>query len=347
MGTRKVPFTIMIKNNKHTITEDDNGLSSRFKDSARQRIPHHTKQTALGLLMAIFVLLMTGCQGYGVQMKRVRQAQSAQALARRFDASQAVDQDALFQEEKQLKLQEEVGQGGQVLAASSGPTILLDHSEANGKIEPSVSETTQEATLQTAPATLQPVNSLEEAPTEAPEPLQYVEPTAETPIEAPVAEVPTEPIYTEPEAASEAPNLTEAPTVTEAQTTPPTTQVVTDWASFAGVSALNTAPEFSGTFSQWIASQTLPVFLDFRQEGCHNCDIAEPMVRELAAAYNGKIIFLVVDLSRGGVITPPLMSQSLQVTPTFVTYKNGAVVSLQENLTDRASISSMVATLLQ
>eukprot|EP00457_Paulinella_chromatophora_P005653 gb/GEZN01005670.1/.p1 GENE.gb/GEZN01005670.1/~~gb/GEZN01005670.1/.p1 ORF type:complete len:522 (+),score=71.92 gb/GEZN01005670.1/:70-1635(+) len=65
------------------------------------------------------------------------------------------------------------------------------------------------------------------------------------------------------------------------------------------------------------------VVVDYTMPGCGPCVRMAPVVKELAASYQGKVVFIKVDLSTG---RPICMQQGVQAFPTFEFYRSGTLL---------------------
>ena len=140
-----------------------------------------------------------------------------------------------------------------------------------------------------------------------------------TPEGGDFASLPTEPI---PVDAGEV-NPVVTPEVTPEPTpapTPETTPVPTEAAvQLPGVTIHNSSHPLEKDLSAWLKKSALPVLIDVSQDGCPPCVQAEPVIRQLAAKYDGRLIVMTINVSQyfGSM---PFYPTS---TPTFAVFVGG------------------------
>ena len=97
------------------------------------------------------------------------------------------------------------------------------------------------------------------------------------------------------------------------------------------------------TFEREILKSETPVLIDFWAEWCQPCRIIAPIVKELAASYDGKvkIVKMNIDENPG---TPG--RYGVRAIPTVLAFKNGAVVGQLTGAVPRSKFEDLVQKLL-
>ncbi len=97
------------------------------------------------------------------------------------------------------------------------------------------------------------------------------------------------------------------------------------------------------SFDSEIMGSDIPVMLDFGAEWCGPCKMVDPVVEELAAAYDGKIKFARMDVDNNRE-TP--VKLGIRNIPTFIFVKNGEVVNTIIGAYPKSSIEAELKKLL-
>ncbi len=92
------------------------------------------------------------------------------------------------------------------------------------------------------------------------------------------------------------------------------------------------------SFDQALASGK-PVLVDFWATWCGPCRMMAPVIDELAAYYDGKVIVGKVDVDEEGDIAQQYGIMSI---PTLILFKNGKAVSQQVGARPKAEVAQMI-----
>lgn len=76
-------------------------------------------------------------------------------------------------------------------------------------------------------------------------------------------------------------------------------------------------------FKKVVLESPIPVFVDFYAEWCGPCKMMAPFVDEYAEKYAGKVLVLKLNVDEA---MDTAQEYGVQSIPTFVSFKNGAVV---------------------
>jgi len=94
---------------------------------------------------------------------------------------------------------------------------------------------------------------------------------------------------------------------------------------------------------QEVLSQEKPVVIDFWAEWCGPCRMVAPIVDELAAEYEGRVVIGKCDVEENDDIT---MKYGVRNIPTIVFIKNGEVVDKQVGAATKDALKTKIENLL-
>lgn len=94
---------------------------------------------------------------------------------------------------------------------------------------------------------------------------------------------------------------------------------------------------------QEILAQEKPVVIDFWAEWCGPCRMVAPIVDELAAEYEGKVVIGKCDVEENDEIT---MKYGVRNIPTIIFLKGGEVVDKQVGALSKDALKAKIENLL-
>jgi thioredoxin 1 len=97
------------------------------------------------------------------------------------------------------------------------------------------------------------------------------------------------------------------------------------------------------TFEQEVLKSELPVLVDFWAEWCAPCRVLAPVVKDIAASYDGRLRVVKLDVD-----SSPAAPARFQVRamPTLLFFKNGQVVDSIVGAVPKQKIEAKLSTLL-
>lgn len=82
-----------------------------------------------------------------------------------------------------------------------------------------------------------------------------------------------------------------------------------------------------------------PVFIDFHAEWCGPCKAMNPIIKELASEWKGKVRVIKIDIDRNQSLA---MQLGIRGVPTFTLYQNGKQLWRQSGMTTKAALGQVI-----
>jgi len=79
-----------------------------------------------------------------------------------------------------------------------------------------------------------------------------------------------------------------------------------------------------GNFDQMVLKAKMPVLVDFWASWCGPCQMVAPIVEELAKEYEGKVVFVKLDVDQNPKIATKYEIMSI---PTLLIFNNGSPIA--------------------
>jgi thioredoxin 1 len=96
-------------------------------------------------------------------------------------------------------------------------------------------------------------------------------------------------------------------------------------------------------FESEVLKSSVPVIVDFWAEWCVPCRMVEPVLKEIAAEYDGKLKVAKVNVDDNGQLATDYNIISI---PTLMVVKNGEVVNQQVGAGSKQAILDLVSSYL-
>lgn len=96
-------------------------------------------------------------------------------------------------------------------------------------------------------------------------------------------------------------------------------------------------------FEEVVLNAKLPVLVDFWAEWCGPCKMMLPIVEEVSAEYEGKLIVAKVDVDSSPATAARFGIRNI---PTILFFKNGEVIDKQVGAAPKTSLVEKIKTVL-
>lgn len=96
-------------------------------------------------------------------------------------------------------------------------------------------------------------------------------------------------------------------------------------------------------FDELVLKSDKPVIVDFWAEWCGPCRMVDPIVEEVGADFDGRVVIAKVDVDNNPGITA---SYGIRNIPTILFFKDGAVANKQVGAVPKSSIVNKLEPLL-
>ena len=96
-------------------------------------------------------------------------------------------------------------------------------------------------------------------------------------------------------------------------------------------------------FEQEVINSSVPVLLDFWASWCVPCKMVAPLVEELAKEYEGRVVFGKVNIDDEDSLA---LQHEIVSIPSFILYKNGAIVKRQVGSVPKHNLVNMIDSIL-
>lgn len=92
------------------------------------------------------------------------------------------------------------------------------------------------------------------------------------------------------------------------------------------------------SFEKLVGSE-MPVFIDFHAEWCGPCKAMNPIVKELAQEWKGKVKVIKIDIDRNQSLSQKL---AIRGVPTFALYQNGKQLWRQSGMMTKVALDKVI-----
>jgi len=94
-----------------------------------------------------------------------------------------------------------------------------------------------------------------------------------------------------------------------------------------------------GNFADEVIASKLPVVVDFWAEWCGPCKMLTPIINDIAAEYDGKVVIGKVNIDDNPQVAAKYNINSI---PSLLFFKNGAVVEQHTGLLPKAPLKAKI-----